>query len=1564
MLRLILLILSLVIVVGLMPATARAESAVSGKFVFTVEAEGKLLVEPKYISYTPDQTVEQALKSSGHVFTYSAGLITAIDGVTGNYTCSDQNGGYNLGVKASEITHFCFSERSSSESELSEGLLQLMTSMAEYREKEKDTQAAAKKTYENAKKSFVGIDSNNARTLAYELDTAISNYEKIQNGEKYKISFTDGTNPYDQLNYPGVSVTAENTYGKLWENSEGTLALPEDTYTIWIRWNGLAASFRMAVTENAVISKQLYQKQWLDLDAFRLSGSYGEEDSEFGKFSDDEFLIDPTQWKNRTITVPVRDSFSGGVYSFIAYSEEIFKDPQLSEYEKRNITAVYTMQNDAKTPTELPLASESLTSSAYSALAKGSAGNIIIYRISCELGGCTYYQDYTVRFVRIPTLTDIRVTGTDDRGNPVDQAASESFSGMVTAYTYNILNTVRSVVVTAETFHPDYTVTVHGQNARSGVTVDVPQDADAVEIDVLVSCSEFSNTYKLTLLPGVGKTLTFLSDKDVSLQVTNKNGMVMPYTAYAEGENQKLHKYVLVSDMEYSYIATYKDYYHATDTFELADAKNSQIQIDFKGMEDWLSELSFGVGGKYTQFKGTLPLDEAFSPSDHYYRVLCSDVEQYPYVWLKSTTDITKDKNAKVQLIYRQISGDKTNHGAERKQAISSDNFESSGQKLNYFLMSENPIENTLTIRLSKTIDGVLHYQDYVVDFARTLTLGNLSAESDGSTIVLQRPDGELGFLATQKEYDLKVSMAAKTLNLQFSRYVSNRCYGEEEVGYRVKVDGVDVTEVGGAVISLDGSIETQVVTITVENEKAPLGTSNYTLNILKSPPVWTSFDYAPEHALLNIREVQSGERLWPDQKGKYQLCEGYSYEYALTQYGYVSRSGTLIVTQNEDKKLVIQDGQEQYWVSEDENGAYVTIDWELEAAKHNESLKALLSKWPNFRGNDNNNAVTDAPVPYNAEEGTLYWANKLGDGYDANAVGSPILVDGDIITYSGATIFRIDTMTGEVKQTGTMDHNSSFSITPPTYWKGMVFVALSDGCVQAFNASTLESLWIYKDPLGGQPNCPITVRDGYLYTGFWKSETADARFVCLSVTDEDPASPKESKCASWFYTAEGGFYWAGAYVGEDFVLVGTDDGTSLCTAQTSSMLLLDAKTGAVLDRWNNLDGDIRSTVVYDTATDAYYFTSKGGTFYSMKVSKDRKLTEKWTVKLNNDSSEPPMSTCSPAIYNGRAYIGVSGSSQFGQYSGHSITVMDLRSRMIAYRVPTQGYPQTSGLLTTAYGDEVYVYFFDNYTPGKLRVIRDIPGQTTADRITVETVADGDTEAFETAYALFTPCDPHAEYAICSPITDEYGTIYFKNDSAHMMAFGSAIKKIEVTTKPDKLSYVVGEIFDPAGMVVTATYANGKTRDVTPYVSYSSKKLTEQDASFTISFDLVEYHNEEDGQEMNSGVSTVSPFVNISLDIAQGILGDVDKNGIVNAADAQQILEYEAQNLDYELIRVVADVSGDGVINSDDAVLIIRFAEGKLDAFPAETVQPQSIKQKLAEETETASGNPQQHAGP
>ena len=64
------------------------------------------------------------------------------------------------------------------------------------------------------------------------------------------------------------------------------------------------------------------------------------------------------------------------------------------------------------------------------------------------------------------------------------------------------------------------------------------------------------------------------------------------------------------------------------------------------------------------------------------------------------------------------------------------------------------------------------------------------------------------------------------------------------------------------------------------------------------------------------------------------------------------------------------------------------------------------------------------------------------------------------------------------------MDRASSFAITPPAYAKGMIFVGLADGTIQAFDAKTLKSLWVYHDPLKGQPNCPITICGDYLLHG------------------------------------------------------------------------------------------------------------------------------------------------------------------------------------------------------------------------------------------------------------------------------------------------------------------------------------------------------------------------------------------------------------------------------------------------------------------------------------------------
>ena len=181
--RLACLLLSALLLIGCLPVTALA--AENG-FILVVEAGGKLVIAPEYISCTAGQTAAQALSASGHTFTgLDTGMISAIDGVTGNFTRSDENGNYDLSVSAASIGYLRFSE--DMDSKPSDGLKQLMTAMADYKKKGSDVQAAAKKEYDTASDLFVGINSESAKTLASNLNDAVRNYENTLTGEHYAV---------------------------------------------------------------------------------------------------------------------------------------------------------------------------------------------------------------------------------------------------------------------------------------------------------------------------------------------------------------------------------------------------------------------------------------------------------------------------------------------------------------------------------------------------------------------------------------------------------------------------------------------------------------------------------------------------------------------------------------------------------------------------------------------------------------------------------------------------------------------------------------------------------------------------------------------------------------------------------------------------------------------------------------------------------------------------------------------------------------------------------------------------------------------------------------------------------------------------------------------------------------------------------------------------------------------------------------------------------------------------------------------------------------------------------
>ena len=688
-------------------------------------------------------------------------------------------------------------------------------------------------------------------------------------------------------------------------------------------------------------------------------------------------------------------------------------------------------------------------------------------------------------------------------------------------------------------------------------------------------------------------------------------------------------------------------------------------------------------------------LEPEFSPDVHDYDIIMTDSKVSAYVWATLADSASDGKITAKWNMY--------NNNRERTSGITSG--KTSGTYLTNLQQLAGPSGKTLTLEVTKGAET----QVYKFTTKLQRSLSGLTVKAGGSKLIMSP-----AFDRNTKEYTVKTGKNNDSVTVNTSLYS----------GYSATVDGKDASS-DPVEVSL-GDSDSKVIPIKVSYGSDDNSTAGeYQVTVNRVDAVKATLKTDPADAIVRLEDSE-GERVKAAADGTYSLMPGDKYTYTVTKTGYVGQSDELSIDKDTVKEIKLE-----------------------KAAENSKIDKNIKAEWKNFRNSDVNMGITNAKTPTSVKSTNLRWAKKYGTGWAA-APCIQIIVKGKVMTIVGSKIYQLDPKTGEVEKEGQLVAATNWGYTPMTYADGMIFCPLANGTIQAVNADTLESVWVYKDPLGGQSLSPITYSDGYIYTGFWNKEDADANYVCLSVTDEDPSKTDESKLATWRFTHKGGFYWAGSVAIGDSLVFGTDDGTTGYQG-ASKLYSVNKYTGKVISDCD-LVGDQRSTIAYDKESGRVYGTTKGGHLFSAAI--DEK-----TGKLSGlkDEDYKAQSTSTPVVYKGKVYFATgSGISTTG--SSGNLVVAEADTLKMDYAVGLKGYPQSSVLLSTAYEESTgYIYLYSTYnmTPGGVSMVKTKPDNTRAEGAELTEIYDA---------------DGYSQYCITSLICGEDGTIYYKNDSCNIFA--------------------------------------------------------------------------------------------------------------------------------------------------------------------------------------------------
>lgn len=410
---------------------------------------------------------------------------------------------------------------------------------------------------------------------------------------------------------------------------------------------------------------------------------------------------------------------------------------------------------------------------------------------------------------------------------------------------------------------------------------------------------------------------------------------------------------------------------------------------------------------------------------------------------------------------------------------------------------------------------------------------------------------------------------------------------------------------------------------------------------------------------------------------------------------------------------------------------------------------------WKSDWDGKSNAAVENVSTPTGAlaSSWTFDWKAYSGSAYP-NA-SEPIVVNGNVYLAVNKRLLKIDAKSGKVLAESNLKTAVGYT-SRPIYANGLVIVPLDGGAVQALTADALTTVWV-TDSVSetAQSNSQLTIDGNYLYVGtvdvdYGKGTYNNGHLTRINIL---------TGAVSWQHVnADEGYYWTGATVGDDFVLVPTSAGTVEMLSKSSGDVLGKVSVGAV----------VNSTCVLSADGSHAYLISRDGKLHVLAISDGdsrdadaaSRITEERVVDLGLTGC-----ACVPTTtYDGKLIVGgeVAGGSALAIIDPANNFAKTLVSSADGTALPAGGIKGAP--LVSVQGEDAYVYFTVNYGESP-----DFVNYTSGGGVYRYKLGDAEASGVFSATGHYNFCD--------SPIAcDAQGNLYYINDSGTLFKLNAGVK--------------------------------------------------------------------------------------------------------------------------------------------------------------------------------------------